>query len=96
MTRLLIQFTDDELADFRWAPFDESTESGEFDWQSASADELAAVTTQHPYPLIMVIPQQCVYLTQVELPEKASRQVLSSASRRTSCQKSSRSRPLRA
>ena len=77
MLRLLIQFTDDELADFRWATFDETTDSGALNWQQAGADELSAVAVQNPDPVIIVIPQQCVYLTRVELPEKASRQLLS-------------------
>ncbi|MCP4980273.1 MAG: hypothetical protein GY935_07230 [Gammaproteobacteria bacterium] len=75
--RLLIQFTDDELADFRWAIYDESVRSGELRWQVAAAQELASIALKNPHPLIIVIPQQCVYLTQVDLPEKASRQVLS-------------------
>jgi general secretion pathway protein L len=77
MLRLLIQFTDDELADFRWATFDETTDSAALDWQSADADEFSAVASQNPYPVIIIIPQQCVYITEVELPEKAGRQVLS-------------------
>jgi len=77
MLRLLIQFTDDELADFRWATFDETTDSAALDWQLAVADEFAAVASQNPYPVIIIIPQQCVYITEIELPEKAGRQVLS-------------------
>ena len=77
MARLLIQFTSEELADFRWASFDEITPSGELGWQQAIEGDLATVATQNPHPVIMVIPQQCVNLTQVELPEKAGRQVLS-------------------
>ena len=77
MLRLLIQFADAELIDFRWATFDETADSCTLDWQQADADELSALAAQIPYPLIIVIPQQCVYLTQVELPERASRQVLS-------------------
>ena len=77
MARLLIQFTTEEIADFRWARFDETMPSGELDWQHAGVGDLTAVATQNPHPVIMVIPQQCVYLTQVELPEKAGRQVLS-------------------
>jgi len=76
--RLLIQFTDDELADFRWANYDEVAGRAEIDWRSAVESELAAVASQNPYPAIIVIPQQCVYLAQVVLPEKAGRQVLSS------------------
>ena len=77
MLRLLIQFADDELTDFRWSTFDETTDSSEIDWQQAAAHELPAVAAQNPHPVIIIIPQQCVYLTQVELPEKASRQVIS-------------------
>ena len=77
MARLLIQYTTEELADFRWARFDETMPSGELDWQQAGEGDLAVVAAQNPHPVIMVIPQQCVYLTQVELPEKAGRQVLS-------------------
>lgn len=75
--RLLIQFIDDELADFRWANFDEATDRADIDWHSAVESELAAVASQNPHPVIIVVPQQCVYLAQVELPEKAGRQVLS-------------------
>ena len=74
---LLIQFDDDELADFRWARYDEAAGTADLEWQAADESELGAVASQNPHPLIVVIPQQCVYLTQVELPEKASRQVLS-------------------
>jgi general secretion pathway protein L len=77
MLRLLIQFADDELADFRWTTYDETTDSGVLSWRQAGADDLSTVAAQNPEPVIIVIPQQCVYLTQVELPEKASRQLLS-------------------
>ena len=77
MLRLLIQFADDELSVFRWTTFDETTNSSELDWQQANLDDLSTVVTQNPEPVIIVIPQQCVYLTQVEMPEKASRQLLS-------------------
>jgi len=74
--RLLIQFTDAGLSDFRWATCDEVGGTAALDWQFAAEGELAALAAQHPHPLIVVIPQQCVYLTRVELPEKASRQLL--------------------
>ncbi len=77
MQRLLIQFIDDELADFRWTTYDESTDNGELGWQAAVEAELAAVASKNPHPVIVVIPQQCIYLTEIDLPEKASRQVLS-------------------
>ncbi len=77
MLRLLIQFADEELTDFRWATFDETTHSDALGWQLADAHELPAVAAQNPHPVVIIIPQQCVYLTQVELPKNAGRQVLS-------------------
>jgi len=77
MLRLLIQFADAELAGFRWATLDENTSSDALEWQQAGADELSLVAAQNPHPVVIIIPQQCVYLTEVELPEKAGRQVLS-------------------
>ena len=77
MARLLIQFYSDELAEFRWASIDESEQSADIDWQPGAEDELAEVAAKHPHPLILIIPQQSVYLTEVELPQRAGRQVLS-------------------
>ena len=74
--RLLIQFNDETLTDFRWALCEEAESSAALVWQFAEADELGTIGAQNPHPVILVIPQQCVYLTQVELPEKASRQLL--------------------
>ena len=74
--RLLIQFADAELSDFRWTVVDETAANAAFDWKPAAEAELATLAAQHPHPLILVIPQQCIYLTQVELPERASRQLL--------------------
>ena len=77
MARLLIQFYSDELAEFRWASIDESEQTADIDWQPGAEDELAEVAAKHPHPLILIIPQQSVYLTEVELPQRAGRQVLS-------------------
>lgn len=77
MARLLIQFLDDELAGFRWASIDESVQSLDIGWQPGGEEELAVVSAQNPHPLIMILPQQCVYLGQVELPQRAGRQLLS-------------------
>ncbi|MCP4768220.1 MAG: hypothetical protein GY875_18360 [Gammaproteobacteria bacterium] len=77
MAQLLLQFTSDELGDFRWASIDESLQAANIEWQSAEEEELAAVASQNPHPVIMILPQQCVYLTRVELPERAGRQLLS-------------------
>ena len=75
--RLLIQFIDDQIADFRWANYDDSDGSAALEWQDAAESELATVAAQNPHPVIFVSPQQCVYLARVDLPEKAGRQVLS-------------------
>ena len=77
MARLLIQFYSDELAEFRWASIDESEQTADIDWQQAAENELVEVAAKHPHPLILVIPQQCVYMTAVVLPQRAGRQVLS-------------------
>ena len=77
MARLLIQFATAELADFRWARIDEENYTADIAWELAGEEELATIAAQNPHPLIMIIPQQCVYLTQVELPERAGRQLLS-------------------
>lgn len=77
MARLLIQFLSDELADFRWASIDESALTLNIGWQQADEDELPTVAAQNPHPLIMILPQQCVYLAQVEMPQRAGRQLLS-------------------
>jgi general secretion pathway protein L len=75
--RLLIQFFSDEFAGFRWASIDEAVQTADIDWQQAEENELSTVAAQHPHPLILVIPQQCLYMTQIELPQRAGRQVLS-------------------
>ena len=75
--RLLIQFNDDTLTDFRWALYDESGAGAALAWQDATEGELAAVAARNPHPVVIVIPQQHVYLASVELPARAGRQVLS-------------------
>ena len=76
MARLLIHFYTDELAEFRWASIDEAQQTADINWQPAAEDELASVTAQHPHPVIVFLPQQCVYLTQVDMPQRAGRQLL--------------------
>ena len=75
--RLLIQFFSDEFAGFRWASIDEAVQTADIDWRQAEENELSTVAAQNPHPLILVIPQQCLYMTQIELPQRAGRQVLS-------------------
>ena len=75
--RLLIQFDDEALSGFRWALYDESSAGAALEWQAAEEGELAAVAARNAHPVIIVIPQQHVYLARVELPARAGRQVLS-------------------
>ena len=77
MARLLVQFTSDELADFRWASIDESAQNADIEWQQGSEEDLGSIASKHRYPTVIILPQQCVYLTSVELPEKGGRQLLS-------------------
>ena len=77
MLRLIIQFAGPELDRFRWAVCDLQQASLELDWSSGDESSLSAIASQNPHPAILLIPQQCIYLTQVELPEKSGRQLLS-------------------
>ena len=76
MARLLVQFSDAELERLRWVVIDEEQAMVDLNWQSAGSEELASLAAQNPHPVVILVPQQCVYLTQVELPEKVSRQLL--------------------
>ena len=76
MERLLIQFDDASIDAFRWARLDDANATAAIAWQAADGDELGPVAAQNPLPAILVVPQQCVYMTEVALPEKAGRQVL--------------------
>ena len=76
MTKLLIRFLDEHLNQLSWSIFDDEQETTRLNWQGASTEKLTSVAAQNPYPVVILIPQQCVYLTQIEIPEKAGRQVL--------------------
>ena len=76
MDYLVIHFADAGLGEFRWALLDGASESAALDWKDATESDLPKIAAGHRDPVIFLIPQQCVYLTQVELPKKASRQVL--------------------
>ena len=73
MARLLIHFVDETLADFRWAVIDEISQNAAIDWRTAAEEDLSTVASQNAHPVILVIPQQSVYLAEVELPERAGR-----------------------
>ena len=77
MPGLIVRFRDSSLDKFCWF-VDQPDNSGQsVKWQSGSEQSLADLAKSHT-SVILVIPQQDVYLTSYELPGKASRQVLSS------------------
>ena len=77
MSRLIVRFDDLNLDSFSWVVTETEDDSVAVDWQDASASALAQLANAH-HQLTLVIPQQHVYLTSFDLPDKASRQVLSS------------------
>ena len=77
MSRLLLRFQNTALSEFHWAVVDESL-SSRLSWQTAAESELSGIIAQHSFPAVIILPQQAVYITEFEMPEKASRQVLAS------------------
>lgn len=77
MSRLLLRFHDATLDSFDWVVSDESGSIGS-GWQQSSQSALSALLSKHALPVVFVIPQQHVYLTEFQVPEKASRLILSS------------------
>lgn len=77
MPTLLVRFHDASLDHFSWMV--EGVQAGDktANWCDGSAQELGALS-RNQGSVVFIIPQQCVYLTQFEIPAKASRQVLSS------------------
>jgi general secretion pathway protein L len=76
MSRLIVRFDDLSLESFSWVVIDAEHDGG-VNWQDGLVSSLAKLARDHQ-SLILVIPQQYIYLTSFELPEKASRQILSS------------------
>jgi len=77
MSRLLLRFHDASLGEFDWSVTEEPY-SQDLNWQFAQEAQFADLFSQHTIPIVIILPQQVVYLTEFELPEKASRQVLAS------------------
>jgi len=77
MSSLLVRFHDSTLDKFNWlvSPSDHVEQA--VDWQSGTEQELAELAKNHS-AVILLIAQQDIYLTDYEIPDKASRQVLSS------------------
>ncbi len=78
MSRLLLRFHDDQLDGFDWTIVDSDAVAVNIIWQGSSESELSRLLSKNPLPVVLVIPQQNIYLTEFEIPEKASRQVLAS------------------
>jgi type II secretory pathway component PulL len=77
MPTLLVRFHDASLDHFSWIIEGVQAEDSAANWRVGSAQELGTLS-QNRGSVVFIIPQQCVYLTQFEIPANASRQVLSS------------------
>lgn len=78
MTRLFLRFHDESFDSFDWAEVDNDREEAEFSWQQSVVTELPQLISGHSHPVILFVPQQLVFYTEFEVPEKATRQVLAS------------------
>ncbi len=77
MSRLVVRFDDLSLQGFSWLVTETENDDSPVRWQADAGRSLAELAKQH-HALTLVIPQQHVYLTHYELPDKVSRQVLGS------------------
>ncbi|MCP4488624.1 MAG: hypothetical protein GY820_15120 [Gammaproteobacteria bacterium] len=77
MLHLLLHFRDTGLDEFGWA-LAGVPEASSLDWKSGNVSQLGVLLSQHALPVVFILPQQAVYFTRFEIPEKASRQVLAS------------------
>jgi general secretion pathway protein L len=77
MSRLIVRFHDSTLDDLSWAIDQIDGSSVAVKWLHGSEPQLAELAKNHS-EVMLVIPQQDVYLTSYEVPDKASRRVLSS------------------
>jgi len=75
MADLLIRFDDASLTSFSWCHADSDTEPGS--WSHLEQSALRELCQKYR-SIVILLPQQSVFLSQVELPEKSARQVLSS------------------
>ncbi len=78
MPNLILRFHDQRFDEFHWTTVDADAAAVDISWQQASESELSRLLSQHPLPVVLIMPQEYIYLTEFELPEKASRQVLAS------------------
>ena len=78
MPSLIVRFHDSTLENLSWFVSQPDNVGQAVDWQSGSEQDLAELATKHTAAVVLVIAQQDVYLSSYEIPDKASRQVLSS------------------
>lgn len=78
MPDLILRFHDEALDAFDWVIAQGDVAVQSTAWHAGDESALAGLISAHLMPVIFVIPQQCILLTQFDLPGKASRQVLSS------------------
>lgn len=76
MSRLIIRFHDSSLDALSWVVDQGDENNIAVKWLSGSAQQLTELAKNHS-AVVLVIPQQHVYLTNYAMPDKASRQVLS-------------------
>jgi len=77
VSRLIVRFHDSSLENLSWLVDQGDEVSLAENWQTASQQQLGELAKNHS-SVVLVIAQQDVYLTSYEVPDKASRQVLSS------------------
>ena len=78
MRQLFLRFHDVAFDSFDWAIVEANAEDADAIWQQAEVSELLQLVSQNPLPVLVFVPQQAIFLTEFELPEKAPRQVLAS------------------
>ena len=77
MSRLIVRFHDSSLDELSWVVEHADGNSIAVRWLVGSEQQLRELAKTHS-AVVLVIPQQDVYLTSYEIPDKASRQLLSS------------------
>lgn len=78
MSQLLLRFQDEAFDNYEWTVVSDDSKDNTITWQQGNTSELPTLISQNPLPIILFIPQQLVYFTEFEIPERASRQVLAS------------------
>jgi type II secretion system protein L len=78
MSELIIRFHDEALDAFDWLVCQESEVSQALQWRSGSESDLGELTSSQDTFVVLAIPQHCALMTHFDLPQKASRQILSS------------------